>query len=570
VNVALLVLTHATPASDHSFIGLDLSGEASPSAKAVKLSLAPVDQISQKAQLGNPNSKLVLQPFSGAPPLEAVAIVSEGLHTGDYPRFGRKYWELPRIEGGWAFQQGGVTTEHYCSGMEHVLFWENGDGYLINFVRERLGTEIVTQWIKGDQVWGKNGIAVGMMGDLKPSLYQGALFTHGICAIVPKVAANASAIRVFCESDEFCVEIRKLDQKVCAARDSVAKVPFDLAYWQKVAAEKYPHGLPKPFSNDPTQWLFNGHPKGSEQPLHMGVARVIGYQWPRQTGSSFPDCPALGTDGLEKIADADGIVCLPSVRGEEPAAERLRKLLSAAYGKDWKPTSELELIHATGSNASDLDEWLRNDFFAQHCDLFYQRPFIWHIWDGRKRDGFHALVNYHKLAEGKGKGRQLLETLTYAYLGEWITRQRDDVQRGEAGADDRLVAAQELQKRLVAILEGEAPYDIFVRWKPLHEQPIGWEPDINDGVRMNIRPFLTSDLPNGKKGAGILRSKPNIKWDKDRGKEPERTKTDFPWFWGWDGKTVDFMASKEFTGERFNDCHYTVAVKRRAHEATGK
>ncbi len=27
-----------------------------------------------------------------------------------------------------------------------------------------------------------------------------------------------------------------------------------------------------------------------------------------------------------------------------------------------------------------------------------------------------------------------------------------------------------------------APYDISVRWKPLHEQPIGWEPDINDGA----------------------------------------------------------------------------------------
>ena len=29
-----------------------------------------------------------------------------------------------------------------------------------------------------------------------------------------------------------------------------------------MAAEKYPNGLPKPFSSDPTQWLFNGQPKG--------------------------------------------------------------------------------------------------------------------------------------------------------------------------------------------------------------------------------------------------------------------------------------------------------------------
>ena len=69
-----------------------------------------------------------------------------------------------------------------------------------------------------------------------------------------------------------------------------------LAYWQKVAAEKYPNGLPKPHSDDPTQWLFNGHPRGSDAPLQVAVARLLGYRWPRQTGSSFPDCPALGPD----------------------------------------------------------------------------------------------------------------------------------------------------------------------------------------------------------------------------------------------------------------------------------
>ena len=64
------------------------------------------------------------------------------------------------------------------------------------------------------------------------------------------------------------------------------------------------------------------------------------------------------------------------------------------------------------------------------------------------------------------------------------------------------------------------PFDIFVRWKPVLEQPIGWEPDINDGVRLNIRPFMSEDIPGGKKGAGILRAKPGVHWRTDRGKEP--------------------------------------------------
>ena len=84
----------------------------------------------------------------------------------------------------------------------------------------------------------------------------------------------------------------------------------------------------------------------------------------------------------------------------------------------------------------------------------------------------------------------------------------------------------------LAIFFGVVHQAIFVRWKPIEEQPIGWEPDINDGVRLNIRPFMApdmpdgsrkgADIPGGRKGAGILRWKPNIKWSKDRGKEPSR------------------------------------------------
>lgn len=102
-----------------------------------------------------------------------------------------------------------------------------------------------------------------------------------------------------------------------------------------------------------------------------------------------------------------------------------------------------------------------------------------------------------------------------------------------------------MKKRLELILAGEAPFDIFVRWKPLHQQPIGWEPDINDGVRMNIRPFL-SVLDFKAKGAGILRVKPKIQWEKDRGKEPQRSKEEYPWFWGRDEKATDFTGGTEF------------------------
>ena len=261
------------------------------------------------------------------------------------------------------------------------------------------------------------------------------------------------------------------------------------------------------------------------------------------------------TRALHYFEDEDGIVCIPSVRGEPPTRDRLFGLLAAAFGDAWNDTVLAKLLAAADS--SSLDDWLRNRFFEDHCKLFHHRPFVLHIWDGRKRDGFHALVNYHKLCQGHGKGRQLLESLIYSYLGDWITRQQDGVKRGEGGAEDRLASALELQKRLEAILQGEPPSDIFIRWKPIEEQPIGWEPDINDGVRLNIRPFMAWDLPGGKKGAGILRAKPNIHWRKDRGKEPVRDQVQFPWFW----------KNGKFTGERVNDVHFTNGEKRAAREA---
>ena len=88
---------------------------------------------------------------------------------------------------------------------------------------------------------------------------------------------------------------------------------------------------------------------------------------------------------------------------------------------------------------------------------------------------------------------------------------------------------------------------------------------MNDGVRMNIRPFMSAKPLGAKaKGACILRVTPKIKWDKDRGKEPQRAKEDFPWFWGWDETTENFEGTKTFDGNRWNDLHYTVENKREA------
>ncbi|WP_353267985.1 N-6 DNA methylase [Gemmatimonas sp.] len=564
-NVMLFGATRALPSAENVFLGLDVTHAGSALAKADALIAgAPLD-VAQDKQLLNADARITLGQVSASPPLRDQAETGTGLQTFDRPRFIAGFWEVPITDDGWLPLQSTPKVGSPWSGMEEAVRWERGVGGLYELMEVKARFEGYTSgiWKAGSQFWGRRGVLHGVMGKLPYAHYLGGPYDTNAAVLIPKHAESLPAIVAFSASGEFATEVRRLDQKLMVTNATFTKVPFDFEHWQRVAKEQYPSGLPAPHSSDPTQWLFDGHPADSEQPLHVAVARLLGYRWPRQTGTSFPDCPALEPDGLETLADDDGIVPISPIKGEGAAAERLRELLVRGYGKEWNATLQDQLLSQVGYAGASLEDWLRNGFFEQHCALFHQRPFIWHIWDGRK-DGFSALVNYHRLTHAN------LEKLTFAYLGDWIRRQQAAVEAGEAGSDARLQAAKQLQARLKLILDGEPPFDFFVRWKPLAQQAIGWHPDINDGVRMNIRPFMAQDIAGGKKGAGILRSKPNVKWEKDRGTEPVRDKKAYPWFWGWDGQAVDFAGvGTKPDGNRWNACHFTNAFKQRARDSEG-
>jgi hypothetical protein len=552
VNVSLHAITKVRPTEEKRFFSLDVTPVKSPTEKAKALTSEGMTWLSQSDQLKNPDSRVTTEASRDTgPTLGIMAESYQGIVTGDLERFRLKFWEVPTFDIAWVPFRTTISLTGLQDGCHSVLLWEAGKGSLHRYAGETR-EQLHDMHESGNRAWQRQGIAVNRMSDLQAAIYYGEHFDNNVAVLIPREKGTWGALLAYCLSPQFADQVKKLDRTLKITNKTLVKVPFDLTNWQKIAAEKFPHGLPKPFSSDPTQWLFNGHPIGSDQPLHVAVARLLGYQWPRQTGSSFPDCPALGPDGLEKLRADDGIVCLSATKGEAPAAERLRELLVRVWGKDWNGTALENLCARAGYAGKTLDDWLRNGFFEQHCALFHHRPFIWHIWDGHK-SGFSALVNYHQLTHTN------LEKLTYAYLGDWVRRQQAAVDFGEAGSDARLQAAKQLQVRLKLILEGEPPYDIFVRWKPIFKQAIGWHPDINDGVRMNIRPFATAD---------ILRKRVKIKWHKDRGNEPVREKKDFPWFWGWDEEKQDFTgAGKEPDGNRWNDCHYTNEFKKTVREA---
>ncbi|MEX2218827.1 MAG: hypothetical protein WD749_08710 [Phycisphaerales bacterium] len=520
----------------------------------------------QAEQLKNPDAVISVTGHEKGERLIEFADGIQGLATSDNSQFIAQFWEFPKLEEGWEWFQMAPARTTYVAGCSQVLHWQDGEGSYMEHALSLKAENRLGGWKSGGEAWGKVGVAVNRVGSLPVALYRGHLFDCNVAMIVPRDPAHVPAVWAFCQSEMYAPAVRKVNAKLAVTNVTLTKVPFDLAHWQRVAAEKYPNGLPQPQSDDPTQWMFHGHPAKTPASLalQVAVARLVGYRWPAELAADMRLAPEARAwvercKALDGFADDDGVVPLAPMRGEPAAEGRVRDLLRAAFGGGWSGAKEATVLAtvatANGGGgdkepAASLDDWLRNRFFAEHCALFDNRPFVWHLWDGRKKDGFGVLVHYHRLAAPNGEGRRLLEKITHGYLGDWIVRQRDEVRGNKEGADARLAAALDLQKKLEAILQGDPPHDIFVRWKPLHKQPIGWEPDLNDAVRMNIRPFVE---------AGVLRDRLNIKWTTDRGQEPKsiRPKAEFPWF--WDGAT--------FIGDRVNDIHLTADQKQKARGA---
>jgi len=525
VKAILVAISRQKPIPTQLFSGYDVSDAPNATLKDEALKTANLKMVNQLEQLANPDSIVSIEVLKNESLLGKYATALAGIDTGDGNRFKFMLWELPIITPDWIFQLNSFEETREFSGREHILFWQDGKGELL---------KVPGASIRNIKFWDRKGIYVVRMSKAPATISFGEAWDRNGAMIIPEREDFLLPIWEYSKTDEFRENLRKLNQKLSISEGTFPRINFDLEYWQKVAKEKYPNGLPKPYSDDATQWLFHGHPIKTENPLQVSVARLMGYRWPAESDKEMELADEArelikAVKVFDHLTDEDGIFCIPSVNAEEAGADRLRSYLQEIFGSEWNNQTIGQLLTQEGASSANLEDWLRKEFFVRHCKVFQNRPFIWNIWDGRP-DGFSALVNYHTFT------KENLVKLTYTYLGDWIRMCDSKKKSGESGADGLYSAAIKLQEKLITILEGESPYDIFVRWKPLEQQPIGWEPDLNDGVRLNIRPFIE---------AGVLRSKFNLKWGIDRGKNPPNS------HWG---------------EVRDNDKHLSLEEKREARE----
>ena len=300
--VALLTLSRGNPASRPGGLfadvaaagtmhGLDVSEFRTADEKAARMREEAIQSAEQTRQLKNPDSRIVLgQSFHGEL-LEESALAPNGMHGGDSWRYRNFFWETRAKNTIWRYFQTAVNETEFYGGREHVFYWPDGG---------RIHQENPNAYVKGRAVWGQRGVVVRVMRELPVTLYDGDLFDISCVPIVPRKPEYLLPIWCFCSSPEYNEAVRRIHQKLNVTNATLAKVPFDLDHWTKVAEERYPNGLPRPYSDDPTQWIFHGHPCGSvvwdetekwtahgplrtdPTVLQVAVARLLGYRWPAE------------------------------------------------------------------------------------------------------------------------------------------------------------------------------------------------------------------------------------------------------------------------------------------------
>jgi hypothetical protein len=292
-NICMVTVVNDRPNSQHQMVGLDASKVKNPEAKSEVLLSCSLIKVNQLGQLTNPDSSIGFEEFDSAKLFARVASCFQGTSTGDNYQFVRCFWEVELGDKFSLFQGHAEITELY-SGRDSAVAWKS----LQNFEGAA---------IRGESAWKKRGIAIGQMSNLPATLYEGDLFSNSNPVIIPANEADLAAIWCFCSNTEFANSLRAVNQKLSIDNGYVGKIEFDLEHWRKVAFQDFPHGLPKPYSDDPTQWIFHGHPQPATDPLQVAVARLLGYRWPAESDAARWNYRSEARAWIARCKDLDSL-----------------------------------------------------------------------------------------------------------------------------------------------------------------------------------------------------------------------------------------------------------------------
>jgi hypothetical protein len=264
------------------------------------------------------------------------------------------------------------------------------------------------------------------------------------------------------------------------------------------------------------------------------VLRMLGHRWPRQIEANEP---------IPDWAEPSGIIPITEGAGADSLLSRVRQQIAADFGA--------ERVFAIGREFEEimgvaLEVWLARDFFRNHISQFRKRPIAWQLQSTPETSGasgngrgkrarrktradrtpiFSCLVYYHRLDD------QLLGTIRTQYAHPMRLRMETELRELEridakartveqeqrrAGLIVRIEELKDFEARLERVeqagFESEAlakiadkePLDKWTSRDGEREHPRErdafmaqerrYDPDINDGVRVNIAPLQKAGL----------------------------------------------------------------------------
>jgi hypothetical protein len=254
------------------------------------------------------------------------------------------------------------------------------------------------------------------------------------------------------------------------------------------------------------------------------VLRLLGHRWPREVEAGEPP-PAW--------VDEDGVIALTDGTGEARLFAGIRDRVAEDFGSERVGAIEREFEEIVGR---PLGAWLASEFFRRHTSQFRKRPLALQIVSsggnnekrrgrgaGRNTPAFSCLVYYHRL------DADLLPKLRTQYVGPLRTSLQTEVgslERLKERSADQDARRLELEVKLEEIKTFDARLDQVIsegfassavdrvaanepmdKWtsrdgrarppasrEALLAQERRYDPDLNDGVRVNIAPFQRAGL----------------------------------------------------------------------------
>lgn len=255
------------------------------------------------------------------------------------------------------------------------------------------------------------------------------------------------------------------------------------------------------------------------------VLLLIGHRWPKQIEAGEP---------VPKWADPDGIIPITSGITHPTLLQQVRDRIAAEFpgGKVHEIEKEFEEIIGIR-----LERWLAGEFFKHHVSQFKKRPIAWQLSSSpsgitsgkgkgrgsRREPAFSCLVYYHKI------DADILHKIRTQYVGDLINRFGTELRslegRKELVSDQAARKVQlenwinELKDFSQALQDvADRGFDSAVLREIMKKEPLDkwtsrdgksyhpktgeefyaqekrYDPDINDGVRVNIAPLQKAGL----------------------------------------------------------------------------